>query len=42
MRRHDDPYRLWNQPDDGLTLPVIKVKPDRKKAKKPRKPKKKP
>lgn len=19
MRRHDDPYRLWNQPDDGLT-----------------------
>jgi arylsulfatase A-like enzyme len=21
MRRHDDPYRLWNQPTDGLTLP---------------------
>ena len=41
MRRHDDPYRLWNQPDDGLVVPVIKAKPDRKKAKKPRKPKKK-
>ena len=22
MRRLDDPYRLWNQPDDGLTAPV--------------------
>jgi hypothetical protein len=21
MRRLDDPYRLWNQPDDGLTPP---------------------
>jgi hypothetical protein len=21
MRRLDDPYRLWNQPDDGL--PVV-------------------
>jgi arylsulfatase A-like enzyme len=21
MRRHDDPYRLWNQPVDGLTFP---------------------
>jgi arylsulfatase A-like enzyme len=21
MRRLDDPYRLWNQPDDGLTAP---------------------
>ncbi len=21
MRRQDDPYRLWNQPDDGLTQP---------------------
>jgi len=41
MRRHDDPYRFWNQPDDGLPLPVIKVKPDRKKPKRPRKPKKK-
>ena len=30
MRRLDDPYRLWNQPDDGLEPP--------KKA--PRKPKK--
>lgn len=22
MRRLDDPYRLWNQPDDGLTPPL--------------------
>ena len=21
MRRHDDPYRLWDQPDDGLPIP---------------------
>jgi hypothetical protein len=21
MRRLDDPWRLWNQPDDGLTPP---------------------
>lgn len=21
MRRHDDPYRLWNQPSDGLRFP---------------------
>ena len=42
MRRHDDPYRFWNQPDDGLPLPVIKVKPDRKKPKRQRKPKQKP
>ena len=42
MRRHDDPYRFWNQPDDGLVVPVIKAKRDRKKPKKPRKPKKNP
>jgi choline-sulfatase len=24
MRRLDDPYRLWNQPDDGLVPPAIK------------------
>lgn len=24
MRRHNDPYRLWDQPDDGLTPPPIK------------------
>ncbi len=24
MRRHDDPYRLWNQPDDGLPTPKIR------------------
>lgn len=23
MRRLDDPYRLWDQPDDGLTVPEI-------------------
>jgi len=22
MRRLDDPYRMWNQPDDGLTPPA--------------------
>ncbi len=33
MRRLDDPYRLWNQPDDGLTPPA-KPKPREKKAKK--------
>jgi hypothetical protein len=22
MRRHDDPWRLWDQPDDGLVPPV--------------------
>ena len=24
MRRLDDPYRLWNQPDDGLTPPATR------------------
>ena len=24
MRRLDDPYRLWNQPDDGLEPPNVK------------------
>ena len=24
MRRLDDPYRLWNQPGDGLETPKIK------------------
>ena len=39
MRRLDDPYRLWDQPDDGLPIPEIrnpdpKVKnPKRKKNK---------
>jgi len=28
MRRWDDPYRLWNQPDDGLTPP--REQPNRK------------
>ena len=24
MRRLDDPYRMWNQPDDGLPVPEVK------------------
>ena len=35
MRRLDDPYRLWNQPDDGLEPPVIKKKRAGRKKKKP-------
>lgn len=31
MRRHNDPYRLWNQPDDGLPKPV---EPKKRKPKK--------
>lgn len=37
MRRLHDPYRLWDQPDDGLTPPKERVrvkKPNRKKKKK--------
>lgn len=30
MRRLDDPYRLWSQPDDGLSPPVVEKKPRRK------------
>ena len=26
MRRLDDPYRFWNQPSDGLPLPILKEK----------------
>ena len=37
MRRHDDPYRLWNQPDDGLPVPIIREKNKNKTPKKPRK-----
>ncbi|HAE12559.1 MAG TPA: sulfatase, partial [Opitutae bacterium] len=37
MRRLDDPYRFWNQPDDGLEVPIIKERT--KKPKQPRKPK---
>ena len=32
MRRHDDPYRLWNQPDDGLP-PVPEPAPKKAKNK---------
>ncbi len=34
MRRLDDPYRLWNQPDDGLELPDDKPNKPRKEKKK--------
>jgi hypothetical protein len=27
MRRLDDPYRLWNQPDDGLSAPADEPPP---------------
>ena len=38
MRRHDDPYRLWNQPDDGLPTPIVRNKTGkRKQPKKPNK-----
>ena len=30
MRRLDDPYRLWNQPDDGLVEPQLRVPSPRK------------
>lgn len=30
MRRLDDPYRLWNQPDDGMEPPVIQKRKRRK------------
>ena len=36
MRRHDDPYRFWNQPDDGLPVPLYR---ERNKNKQPKKPK---
>lgn len=32
MRRLDDPWRLWNQPDDGLTPPRSKPRKKRKAA----------
>ena len=38
MRRLNDPYRLWNQPDDGLEPPAAKPKPNRKRDKKNKKP----
>ena len=38
MRHHDAPYRFSNQPDDGLTPPVIRD-PQKKKPKDKKKPK---
>ena len=31
MRRLDDPWRLWNQPDDGLEPPVIQKRKNKRK-----------
>ena len=36
MRRLDDPYRLWNQPDDGLTPPKARNKKKQNKKKRNR------
>ena len=33
MRRHDDPYRLWNQPDDGLETSSQRNRPAKSKKK---------
>ncbi|MDP6059808.1 MAG: sulfatase-like hydrolase/transferase [Pirellulaceae bacterium] len=33
MRRLDDPYRLWDQPDDGLEPPNLRAPPARNKKK---------
>jgi len=30
MQQHDDPYRLWDQPDEGLTPPTEIIRPPRK------------
>ena len=35
MRRLDDPWRLWNQPDDGLAPPREKAPDAKKKTRKP-------
>ncbi len=37
MRRHDDPYRLWNQPDDGLNPPQLRKPQKKRKKRAPRK-----
>jgi len=34
MRRQDDPYRLWNQPDDGLDPPKAGKAPSKPRKKK--------
>ncbi len=35
MRRLDDPYRLWNQPDDGLEPPATKKRTKKNRKQKP-------
>jgi choline-sulfatase len=37
MRRHDDPYRFSDQPDDGLTPPVAVTEPKTPKKPRPKK-----
>jgi hypothetical protein len=37
MRRHDDPYRFWNQPDDGLPVPIFREKNKNKRQNRPKK-----
>lgn len=37
MRRHDDPYRFWNQPDDGLSVPIFREKNKNKRQNRPKK-----
>jgi hypothetical protein len=36
MRRLDDPYRFWNQPRDGLPVPILKEKVKKPSKKKPK------
>ena len=36
MRRLDDPYRFWNQPGDGLSIPILKEKVKKPSKKKPK------
>ncbi|MEC7861122.1 MAG: sulfatase, partial [Verrucomicrobiota bacterium] len=37
MRRHDDPYRFWNQPDDGLPVPTFRERVKNKRQNRPKK-----
>ena len=34
--RLDNPYRFWNQPDDGLPIPILKEKSKKPSKKKPK------
>ena len=37
MRRHDDPYRFWNQPDDGLPVATFRERVKNKRQNRPKK-----